>query len=77
MPSDYLTSAQAAKILGVTTTTVRQWVQQGYLVPAHKTQGGHCRFRLMDVASKVKYPCDECHGAEATHLVDDHGRCGE
>ncbi|MFC6668798.1 response regulator [Marinobacterium aestuariivivens] len=43
-----LTSAEAAKLLGVSLRTVQLWVEQGIL-PAWKTPGGHRRLPLESV----------------------------
>jgi excisionase family DNA binding protein len=39
---------QAARLLGVDSRTVSQWARAG-LLEAHRTDGGHHRFRLSDV----------------------------
>ena len=44
----YLTSVEIAKLMLVTTATVRQWAQKGKL-PAQVTPGGHRRFHIKDV----------------------------
>ena len=43
-----LTSKDVALVFGVTTTTVREWAEEGKL-PSFKTPGGHRRFRREDV----------------------------
>jgi excisionase family DNA binding protein len=45
---DILTTAQAARLLGVSTRTAQLWVEQGAL-PHWKTPGGHRRIRRADV----------------------------
>ena len=47
-PDDYLTVNQAAGILKVSATTVRNWAAEGRLTE-HRTLGGHRRFRAADV----------------------------
>jgi excisionase family DNA binding protein len=48
-PDDpYLRPRQAARILGVEPRTVSNWARAG-LLQAHRTAGGHHRFRLSDV----------------------------
>jgi len=47
-----LTTAQAAKILGVSVRTAQLWIESGAL-PSWKTPGGHRRVRLSDVLAKV------------------------
>jgi excisionase family DNA binding protein len=44
----WLSLKEAAELLGVHTSTVRSWADQGRL-PVHRTQGGHRRFRREDV----------------------------
>lgn len=46
--NDILTTAQAARMLGVSTRTAQLWVEQGSL-PHWKTPGGHRRIRRADV----------------------------
>lgn len=48
MVSEWLSLSEAAEMLGVHPSTVRSWADQGRL-PAHRTQGGHRRFRRTDV----------------------------
>jgi excisionase family DNA binding protein len=45
---DWLSLSEAAKLLGVHPSTVRLWSDKGVL-PVHKTQGGHRRFRRSEV----------------------------
>lgn len=45
---EFLTVNEAAKILGVSATTVRNWASDGRL-DEHRTLGGHRRFRASDV----------------------------
>ena len=48
MPQNLLTSAAAARLLGVGVTAVKRWADAGAL-PCVKTAGGHRRFRHNDV----------------------------
>ncbi|MFC1936283.1 helix-turn-helix domain-containing protein [Chloroflexota bacterium] len=48
MPGNWLSLSEVAEILGVHPSTVRNWADQG-LLPVHRTQGGHRRFRRDEV----------------------------
>jgi len=45
---EWLSLGEVAEMLGVHTSTVRGWADNGHL-PVHRTQGGHRRFRRQDV----------------------------
>ena len=47
-PNRYLTTRDAADILGVTAPTVIKWVESGRM-SAHRTPGGHRRIALEEV----------------------------
>jgi hemerythrin len=44
----FLTTAEAARELGVSVATLKRWAQSG-LLPSERTEGGHRRFRAEDV----------------------------
>jgi len=46
--SDWLSLSEVAQILGVHPGTVRNWSNRGML-PVHRTQGGHRRYRRVEV----------------------------
>lgn len=50
--SDWLTLAEAAKLLGVHTATLRRWANEGDM-PVMLTQGGHRRFARADVERRM------------------------
>ncbi|MCC7117919.1 MAG: helix-turn-helix domain-containing protein [Anaerolineales bacterium] len=49
MTDEWLSLSAAAKALGVHPSTVRLWSDKG-LLPTHKTQGGHRRYRREEIA---------------------------
>ena len=60
--SEYLTTGQAAELLGVSKPTVVRAIQRGLLRPALVTPGQHRRFRKEDLlafrARALAYPDD-------------------
>jgi excisionase family DNA binding protein len=48
MSIEWLSLGEVAELLGVHTSTVRTWADQGQ-IPVHRTQGGHRRFRRAEV----------------------------
>lgn len=63
---DWLSLAEAAELLGVHPSTIRNWADQGRL-PVQRTQGGHRRFKREDVelwtqSQRPKAP-------ESAHLI--------
>ena len=48
MTDDWLSLGDAAKLLGVHSSTVRLWSDKGVL-PVHKTQGGHRRYKRSEI----------------------------
>jgi excisionase family DNA binding protein len=49
MTEEWLSLSDAAKLLGVHPSTVRLWSDKGVL-PTHKTQGGHRRYKSSEIA---------------------------
>ncbi|HEY0410777.1 MAG TPA: helix-turn-helix domain-containing protein [Candidatus Dormibacteraeota bacterium] len=76
--SEYLTTGQAAELLGVSKPTVVRAIQRGLLRPALVTPGQHRRFRREDLlafrARALAYPEGdfaiepEPHGNDAVEL---------
>ena len=48
METNLVKISDAAKILGVTTVTLRNWERQGHIVPV-RTFGKHRRYNLEDI----------------------------
>jgi excisionase family DNA binding protein len=53
MTDEWLSLSDAAKVLGVHPSTVRLWSDKGIL-PTHKTQGGHRRYRSTEISLWVE-----------------------
>ena len=66
MVDEWLSLSEVASILGVHPSTVRSWSDQGHL-PAHRTQGGHRRFRRSEVELWIQTHRDG--GVDEGHLV--------
>ncbi len=49
---EFMTVKQAAERLGISVSTLRRWATAGRLA-YHRTEGGHRRFRAVDVANLV------------------------
>ena len=61
MKKRLLTIGEAAKVLGVTTTTLRNWDKNGLLRPDDLTRGGNRRYKLeslKDINPDLKYKSD-------------------
>ncbi len=59
---DLLTTQEVAKLLGVGTTSIKRWSDEGKL-PAFKTAGGHRRYRREDVEKLLQHATED----EALH----------
>lgn len=62
MKKRLLTIGEAAKVLGVTTTTLRNWDKNGLLRPDELTRGGNRRYKLESLKSinpDLKYKFDD------------------
>jgi excisionase family DNA binding protein len=72
--SEYLTTGQAAELLGVSKPTVVRAIQRGLLRPALVTPGQHRRFRREDLlafrARALAYP-DRAYASEEAGEAED------
>lgn len=66
MAGEWLSLSEVASLLGVHPSTVRSWSNQGHL-PAHRTQGGHRRFRRREVDLWIQSHRED--GLDEGHLV--------
>ncbi len=66
MTEEWLSLSEVASMLGVHPSTVRNWSDQGHL-PAHRTQGGHRRFRRREVELWIQSHRED--GLDEGHLV--------
>jgi excisionase family DNA binding protein len=66
MAEEWLSLSKVASMLGVHPSTVRSWSDQGHL-PAHRTQGGHRRFRRREVELWIQSHRED--GLDEGHLV--------
>jgi excisionase family DNA binding protein len=66
MPDEWLSLSEVARLLGVHPSTVRNWSDRGHL-PAHRTQGGHRRYRRSEVDLWIQSHREE--GLDEGHLV--------
>ena len=67
MKEEWLSLGEAATSLGVHPSTARSWANQGML-PAHRTPGGHRRFRKRDVDLQLDKKREDS-GLEASTVV--------
>jgi len=51
--SDYLTSGQAARALGLSTDSIQRWAKDGLITPTLTTPGGRYRWKLEDLTAQL------------------------
>lgn len=54
MPDRLVTTAEAAKTLGVSDRTLARWTRDGRLKPTMTTLGGHYRWDLDELREQVR-----------------------
>lgn len=70
MKEEWLSLGEAAQSLGVHPSTIRSWADQGTL-PAHRTPGGHRRFRKQDVEMQLNTRKNEGGALEPSSVIQD------
>src|SRR5689334_23332846 len=68
MDKDILTTAEAAKILGVSVRTAQLLIEGGS-IPSWKTPGGHRRVYRRDVLAQITGPAQTAMAASARVIV--------
>lgn len=53
-PEQMLTTAQAAKVLGVSARTLARYVERGQLIPTVVLPSGHYRWLLSDIREQLR-----------------------
>lgn len=51
--SDYLTTGQAAKVIGVSIASLQQWAKDGVVSPAFTTPGGRMRWKVDELLAQL------------------------
>lgn len=69
----FISIKEASQLIGVTTTTLRRWEENGSFIPHHRTLGNHRRYNLDSVLKLVKrdeQPTEKvivCYSRVSTH----------
>ena len=53
-PADLVSTADAARAIGVDRATLSRWAKAGHVEPAQKTIGGHMRWNVEDLRRQVE-----------------------
>ena len=53
--SKLLSISEAAKILGVSESTLRRWEREGRLLPDERTEGGQRRYKLSSIRPQMNH----------------------
>ena len=60
-PAEFITPAEAGRLLGKSHTTIQRWIEQEHLVPARRLPNGRVELRRSDVEAYLDTDVD---GAE-------------
>src|SRR5215217_2964352 len=71
-PEVFLSIAEAARLVGVSPATLRNWERQGHITPT-RTPNSHRRFTLGDVASLRQFQGGSENGQLTAASQDDQG----
>jgi excisionase family DNA binding protein len=52
----YVTTAEAARRIGVGVSTLQRWAAQGLVAPAWRTPGGQARWDVDDLKAQLRMP---------------------
>jgi excisionase family DNA binding protein len=52
----YVTTAEAARRIGVGVSTLQRWAAQGVVTPAWRTPGGQARWDVDDLKAQLRMP---------------------
>lgn len=52
----YVTTAEAARRIGVGVSTLQRWAAQGLVTPAWRTPGGQARWDVDDLKAQLQMP---------------------
>jgi excisionase family DNA binding protein len=52
----YVTTAEAARRIGVGVSTLQRWAAQGVVTPAWRTPGGQARWDVEDLKAQLRMP---------------------
>lgn len=52
----YVTTGEAARLLGISIRSLQQWVKDGLIKPDHWTAGGHMRWDVERLRGELRNP---------------------
>ena len=53
---EYVTTAEAARRIGVGVSTLQRWAAEGIVTPAWRTPGGQARWDVDDLKAQLRMP---------------------